>query len=427
MRGFPEEAAPDIGVAERLFEALRRETADGPGITRMSYGPGEAAAHFLVRELASELDLSISTDAASNLYMTLEGRSRGPAIMVGSHLDSVPVGGNFDGAAGVAMGLSVLAGYRRLGVLPPRDVTVMAIRAEESTWFPASYIGSRAAFGRLTVSELDGLRRNGDGLILGDAIAVAGGEPHELRSGMAHLDPSAIEVFVEPHIEQGPVLLQAGVPVGIVTGIRGSFRYREACCLGRYAHSGATPRSARHDAVRASAALVEALDGLWDRFEADGHDLSITVGKFSTDPAEHAFSKVPGRVDLAIDVRSQSRETLEALRAGLKQCVGEIGRKHGVTFVLGCETGSRPAAMDPEVRQRLKVACDAEGIRWLSLASGAGHDAAVFAWMGVPTAMLLIRNEHGSHNPEEMMELDDFAVAARALARFCLTVPGLRP
>lgn len=425
MRGFTEDAPPDIGVAERLFEALRHETGDGPGITRMSYGPGEAAAHQLVREVALELGLSISTDAASNLYVTLEGQSRGPAIMIGSHLDSVPVGGNYDGAAGVAMGLSVLAGYRRSGVLPERDVTVMAIRAEESTWFPASYIGSRAAFGRLTESELADLRRSGDGLTLGAAIAAAGGEPQDLRSGRAHLDPAAIGVFIEPHIEQGPVLVQVGVPVGIATGIRGSFRYRDACCQGRYAHSGATPRNARHDAVRASAALVGALEGLWDRFEADGHDLTITVGKFSTDPLEHAFSKVSGRVDLAIDARSQSPETLESLREEVAECVAEIGRTHGVVFELGGETGSRPAQMDPDVRRRLESACEIEGTSWLSLASGAGHDAAVFAWMGVPTAMLLIRNENGSHNPLERMELDDFAVAARVLARFCRVAPGL--
>ena len=126
---------PDIALAERLFTELRDRTSDTRGVTRMSYGPGEEIAHAIVRREAEALGLAVDTDAACNQYVTLPGQSDAPGIVIGSHLDSVPLGGNFDGAAGVLMGLSVLSGLVAAGRVPPRSITVMAIRAEESAWF----------------------------------------------------------------------------------------------------------------------------------------------------------------------------------------------------------------------------------------------------------------------------------------------------
>lgn len=239
------DVAPDISVAERLFAELETRTGGGRaglGVTRTSYGLGEQIAHEMVQREARKLGMTCSVDAGSNLYMTLKGRTAGPGIFVGSHLDSVPNGGNFDGAAGVLMGLCVAAGFVRAGKQPARDLTVMAVRAEESTWFGASYVGSRAAFGLLRGDELDGVMRNGDRVLLGSAIAAAGGDCAALRNADAQLKPQDIAAFIEPHIEQGPVLVNEGREIGLVTGIRGSFRYREAWCEGTYSHSGATPR-----------------------------------------------------------------------------------------------------------------------------------------------------------------------------------------
>src|SRR6056297_794908 len=205
--------APDLALAERLFDELRRRTGATRGVTRPSYGLGEQIAHDMLRREAERLGLRVETDAACNLYATLPGQARGPAVAIGSHLDSVPRGGNFDGAAGVLMGLCVIAGFRAAGIVPPLPLMLMAIRAEESAWFSASYIGSRAAFGQLAAEELDSVRRAGDGVSLGAAIAAAGGDPDRLRAGAAHLDPAGLALFVEPHIEQGPVLVQEGLPI----------------------------------------------------------------------------------------------------------------------------------------------------------------------------------------------------------------------
>ncbi len=421
------DGSPDIGLAERLFAALRSGTGDAGGITRASYGAGENLAHLLVRKEALALGLDIRTDAASNLYLTMRGQGAEPGLMIGSHLDSVPSGGNFDGAAGVLMGLAVLSGFRRAGIVPPRDITVMAIRAEESAWFNASYIGSRAAFGLLEPAELDDVVRSDDGRSLGGHILDAGGDPDALRRREAYLDPGRIGLFIEPHIEQGPYLVAQGLPAGIVTGIRGSFRHRQARCIGSYAHSGATPRTLRQDAVSAVAALVVALNDLWRDMEEAGEDLTITFGQVSTDPAEHAFSKVAGLVHFCLDVRSQSEATLESVRASVYRTAASVAARHRVAFDFGPLTGSRPAVMDAAVVDRLASVAKDLGIEAPRMACGAGHDAAVFANAGVPTGMLFIRNANGSHNPHEAMDMTDFAAAAAILSRFCLAFEGVRP
>lgn len=410
---------PDIGLAARLFDEMRIRTGGPAGITRASYGLGEQIAHEIVRREAQALGMSSRMDAGCNLYLTMKGESDGPAIIIGSHLDSVPSGGNFDGAAGVLLGLAVAAGFRAAGRLPPVDLIVMAIRAEESTWFGASYVGSRAAFGCLTGAELDGVLRAGDKVALGTAIDAAGGDAQALRRGAKQLDPRAVGLFLEPHIEQGPVLVAEDQPIGLVTGIRGSFRHRHASCHGAYAHSGATPKHARHDAVLATSRLVVAMDEAWRRLADAGHDLALTFGQFSTVPGEAAFSKVAGRTNFSLDVRSQSVESLNLTREELHRACAGIEEREGVRFDLGRETTSEPALMDRGIIEHMARIAEDEGIPARIMPCGAGHDAAVFAQQGVPTAMVFIRNRNGSHNPDEAMEVDDLAQAARVIAGLC--------
>ncbi len=422
----PDVVSPDISVAERLFAELEARTGGGRtelGITRTSYGLGEQIAHEMVQREARKLGMSCSVDAGGNLYMTLKGREDGPAIFVGSHLDSVPNGGNFDGAAGVLMGLCVAAGFVQAGSQPARDLTVMAVRAEESTWFGASYIGSRAAFGQLRGDELDGVKRNGDRVLLGSAIAAAGGDCAVLRDGIALLTPSDVAVFIEPHIEQGPVLINEGREIGLVTGIRGSFRYRSAWCEGTYSHSGATPRSHRRDAVLASSHLVIAMDEAWKRLAAEGRDLAVTFGQLETERQNAAFSKVSGRVDFSLDVRSEEPETLALMEAELAEAKARIEAEFNVVFHLGQRTASEPARMDRGLLSQLSAIAAEHQIDARPMPCGAGHDAAVFAQNGVPTAMIFIRNANGSHNPAEAMEMADFACAARVLSAYCEAGP----
>lgn len=412
--GVPE---PDWALADALFVTLHASGFDGVGITRDSYGAGEQRAHDLLREQAERSGLQVSVDGALNLYITLPGRTPDTAVvMTGSHLDSVPRGGNYDGAAGVVAGLAVLSGWRKGGYQPQHDVTVMAVRAEESAWFPVSYVGSKAAFGLLPAQALHATRAD-TGQTLSEHLTKLGGDPLSLARQVAALRPARINCFVEVHIEQGPVLIEAGVPLGVVSGICGSLRYRRARALGYYAHSGATPRSHRRDAVVAVSQLVVTLQRLWQELEHEGHELTVTVGQFATDPVQADFSKVSGQVDFCIDLRSQQPLTLTLMDERLHRAIDEIASEHGVTFELGERTQSTPGVMSAQLIADLHTAAQNLGLQTRCMPSGAGHDAAVFAGQGIDTAMLFIRNANGSHNPDEAMSIEDFQAATRVLGR----------
>ena len=412
---------PDLALAERLFDELAAKTRKGKGIVRDSYGAGEQLAHEMFRDVATALDLEVRVDAAANSYAALAGRDRtAPAIVIGSHLDSVPQGGNYDGAAGVVAGIALLAGARRSGWRPAFDIVVMGIRAEEAAWFDASYAGSYAAFGRLPAEVLL-VPRSDTGRSMAEHMAEFGCDVEAVRRGAAHLDPARLRRYVEVHIEQGPVLVGSGAPVGIVTGIRGCRRYRNARSIGAYAHSGAVPRAHRRDAVAATVSLVHALSEAWIAWETEGHDLTVTSGELYTDPALHGPSKIAGEVRFVLDFRSISDETMRLACAKAQRLADEIGARHRVRFELGAELVSEPAQLDPAGRERLKRLADEAGIAAVEMASGAGHDAAVFANFGVPANMIFIRNDNGSHNPDEAMSMADFGDAARLLAAFVMS------
>jgi beta-ureidopropionase / N-carbamoyl-L-amino-acid hydrolase len=228
--------------------------------------------------------------------------------------------------------------------------------------------------------------------------------------------PNQLRGYVELHIEQGPVLTGRDIPLALVTGIRGSFRYRNARVLGEYGHSGAVPREYRHDAVVAAADFVTRLNSEWERLEHEGHDLTVTIGKLFTDPTQHAFSKIAGEVSICIDVRSHSKPTLAVVKTLVNALAAEIAKKYGAKFELGPLTGSEPAEMDRDLLDRFTSSAANLKIPHIQMASGAGHDAAVYASAGVPAAMIFVRNQNGSHNPDEAMRLEDFELAVRVLA-----------
>lgn len=412
-------------LAGQWFDHLRQRSRGRLGVTRASYGEGEQMAHDLMSRIARDLALEQRVDAAGNLYLTLAGRNRSlPAIMTGSHLDSVPEGGNYDGAAGVVAGMAMLARWRREGRQPHQDITVMCVRAEELSWFPAPYIGSRAAFGLLEPEALDHCLRPDTGRTLAQHMAEAGFAPDLIRAGKPQLSAERIRCFFELHIEQGPVLVRKGIPVGIVTGIRGNLRYRHCHATGRYGHAGAEPRESRQDAVLAAVEFVHRLEALWVAQEAAGRDLVCTVGQFHTDTAVHTMTKIPGEVRFTMDVRSEDNAILLDVDHELRRMAGEIGARRGVRIDLGSYTNARPGPIDRGLRDRLEALARALGIPAIPIPSGAGHDAAVFANCGVPTAMIFVRNDHGSHNPHEAMELADFAQGLRLLVAVVEDIDG---
>jgi beta-ureidopropionase / N-carbamoyl-L-amino-acid hydrolase len=409
----------DPDLAGAIFDDLAKATRVGRGIVRDSYGLGEQAAHDILRRRGVAIGLECAVDAIGNLTMTLPGLDRAaPRIIVGSHLDSVPQGGNFDGAAGVVAGFCALSALRDSGCVPPCDIAVMAIRAEESAWFDIAYVGSAGAFGLLDPDCLSVVRAD-TGLTLEATLAAQGFDPGAIRERRRLFEPRSIRAYLELHIEQGPTLVNEGLPVAVVTGIRGCKRFRNARCIGAYAHSGAVARPYRRDAVAATVALLHQMEAAWLREEATGADLVLTSGEFYTDAAMHGPSKIAGETRFVLDIRSTSDTIMNAVAAEARGAAERIGKDYRVSFDLGTTSESPPALMDTRLRTKILGLLDTP----FEMASGAGHDAAVFAQMGIPSAMIFIRNENGSHNPDEAMMLDDFAVATRTLISLLVDFP----
>ena len=412
------------GMVGRLFDQLRADGLDETGVSRDPYGAGEQRAHATVTAVARELGLEISGDAAANLYMTLPGRDRAaPRVLVGSHLDSVPHGGNFDGAAGVVAGLAATAALRDLGVTLGCDLTTMGIRAEESIWFQVSYIGSRGALGTLPDGALD-VRRVDTGRTLAEHIAECGGDPTALAAGVRHLNPAGIKAYLELHIEQAPTLVEAGKPVGVCTGIPGNFRYPNARIEGANDHVG-LPRRFRRDASLAGAEFAMAMDALWAEQEAAGVAMACTMGRFYTDPAQHGLTIVPGAFQLSLDVRAYDEAVLAELERKTDAIIAGIEQRRGVRFHRGPRAGAAVGPADPAIKAGLECSVDMLGIPSLDLGSPASHDGAAFAACGVPIGMIFVRNRNGSHNPFEAMEIDDFLDGTSVLTHWLIQNLGL--
>jgi N-carbamoyl-L-amino-acid hydrolase len=248
-------------------------------------------------------------------------------------------------------------------------------------------------------------------------MCAAGADVERIASGQALLDVNKVGCYFELHIEQGPVMVARKIPVGIVTGIRGNYRHPSVTCIGEAAHSGAVPRWLRKDAVFAFSEFVMRIDRHWQALLEQGQDLVVTLGVASTNAAEHAMSRVPGYMGFALEFRSESAELLADFEGLVHSEADSIGRLRGVHFELGEPRLTAPATMAPALVDLLSRICDQQGVAHELMPSGAGHDAAVFANHCVPSAMIFVRNEHGSHNPDEAMAMDDYFLGLDVLAQ----------
>lgn len=402
-------------AARALFARLAEGSQGNPGIMRDTYGAGENFGHAVFADAAAAAGLDLQRDAAANTYATWAGSDRSlPRILMGSHLDSVPHGGNYDGAAGVVAGLVVIESLRQLGWRPRRDISVIGVRAEESVWFEVSYVGSRAALATLPPGALENVRID-TGRSLASHIAECGGDPEALRRGERFLDPTTIRAFLEVHIEQAPSLVEAQYPIAICTGIPGNFRFPNVTVTGRHDHVG-TPRRFRRDAAIAAAELASALDGIWAEHEEAGIPIAMTFGRFHTDAAKHGMTTVPGSFHFSLDVRAYDAKVLETIEARLPDMVARIEAQRRVSFDFGAWASAAVGLVDQGIFRELTEAAARLDIPAMPLGSPASHDSAAFAAAGVPIAMLFVRNENGSHNPREQMDIDDFLDACTVLA-----------
>lgn len=405
---------PLLEIAAHLFKQIREATDDGVGITRENYGRGETIALNLLADLATQQGLLCRFDQGANLIITLPEQPVGQHIIIGSHLDSVPQGGNFDGLAGVVAGILILLHIKALPPSQQKPVQVLALRGEESAWFGKAYMGSLALLGKLTAEDLN-LKARDTGQPLREAMTALNISIDKIEQGEPLIELANVAAYLELHIEQGPIMVARKWPIAPVSGIRGNIRHNRIVCKGETGHSGAVPRWMRKDAVLACAELLSHLDEHWRVLQQMGMDLVMTCGIFSTNSASHALSVIPGEVQFSFEVRSQDTATLEQFYQLMKSECQDISRSRGVEFVFDRKLYTAPALMSKEWLDKIATACEHLDITTEIVASGAGHDAAVFANAGIPSGMIFIRNEHGSHNPHEAMDLKDFFLGVQAL------------
>jgi N-carbamoyl-L-amino-acid hydrolase len=403
-------------IAEKLFAEVRELSFDGVGISRESYGRRESATADYLSRFAAEAGFAVHADRAGNLVIGFSDTPPdAPVLWCGSHIDSVPQGGNFDGFAGVVAGLLCLLAQQR-GVRSPVPLQVLCLRGEESAWFGKAYMGSAALLGKLDDDDLALCQRD-SGESLGDCMRQIGADVDAIRAGQRLFDPRLVRAFLELHIEQGPVMEARKLPVAVVSAIRGNIRHNGMRCIGASGHSGAIPRWLRRDAMFAVADLIMRLDEHWSVLEERGTDLVVTVGMLSTNAAEHATSRIPGQVKFSFEVRSKSIDTLEAFYQLMHAECAAISRERQVHFEFDRRLLSSPATMDPQLCGLLSKVCAERGHPFELIPSGAGHDASMFANAGIPSGMIFVRNQNGSHNPDEAMDIGDFMLGVDVLDR----------
>ncbi len=393
-----------------LFETIAEMSLDVAGVSRPAFSNKETEVLDHLRAWAEGQGLHVAEDAGRNLLFNLPRDVEAARfVLIGSHVDTVPQGGNFDGLAGVVAGLVCLLRTRDEGPLP-RPLKAIAMRGEESAWFGPCYIASKAMTGTLNADELDATHK-GDGRSLEAHMRDVGIDTAPLRAKAPLTDLSRILEYIELHIEQGPLLIEKKLPAAVVSGIRGNLRHRAVRCIGEAGHSGAVPRAYRRDPVLAVADLLVRLDESWLTILQKGDDMVLTCGMVGTDPAHHALSRIADEVVFSLDIRSQSANVLDQMRALTDQEMRQVARERKVRFEPDGEMSVAPALMDSAIVAGLSDAMGRAGLEPFVMPSGGGHDAAVFANAGVPTGMIFVRNENGSHNPDEAMEIDDFLVA----------------
>ncbi len=389
-------------VLERLAELA--EIGRAAGANRPGLGRGEQRAHDLVAGWMREAGLDVEVDAAGNLHGRLAGRDDSPAdVWSGSHLDTPPDGGAFDGALGV---LAALDAVSAIGASrgARRGLTVVAFRLEEGPRFGRGVFGSRALVGQLEPDEAELL--DADGVSLGEAFAELG--LGRLPDGpLPGPLPSA---FIEPHIEQGPLLADRGAPLGVVTSIAGMAGF-EAEFRGRRGHAGTVPMRLRADAMAAAAAFVTALH----REAAAVPGGVATVGRLQLAPG--ATNTIPERAVLFADVRAPDDDGLSALVGAVERTAATAARDAGCEVAIAERWRHEPQAMHPDLMDVLERSVRAAGHEPVRLPSGAGHDAGILAAAGIPAAMLFVRSDAGgvSHSPDEDTGADAVAACLAAL------------
>lgn len=376
------------------------------GVNRTVYSEADLEARAWLADRCAEAGLGFRTDAIGNCFITLPGSDPDRAwVWTGSHIDTVPDGGRLDGAFGVLAGLECLRTLSESGFRPSSTIEVVAFADEEGAY--ASFVGSRALVDGWTVEALSSLTgRNGEPLA--DGLARIGSSI-EAAAAVPAIRSQQVGAFVELHIEQGPVLENAGLDIGVVTDIV-EVGHGTVTFLGQADHAGTTPMDLRRDATRAAGAFLVGLPSV--PTEHGSPTAVATCGMISVEPG--AANIVVEEMRLSLDVRDRAGG-VPSLQEGVAELARRCSAAHGLDHRLEWGSVTRGVALDPGMQQRVADAAERIGASHHRMVSGAGHDAQVMA-RAVPTGMIFVPSENGrSHSPAESTSLDQLALGANVL------------
>jgi allantoate deiminase len=397
--------------AARILErcdALARCSEQPDGLTRVYLSPQQRDANSLVRGWMREAGMSARLDAAGNVVGRYEGEQPGlPCLMLGSHLDTVRDAGKYDGMLGVVTAIECVFSLHVRRLRLPFAVEVVGFADEEGVRFNATLLGSRAMAGTFDLADLD--RIDSGGKSMREALSDSGLDPAAIPT--AARSRGELLAYAELHIEQGPVLEDAGLPVGVVTAINGGNRFAIEL-TGMAGHAGTVPMRMRRDALAAAAECVLAVELL----AGAEHDVVATIGKIEALPG--AINVIPGRARFSLDVRAPTDAQRERAAEAIQGAFADIARRRRMALDIKPVWEAKTTTCATWLQDQLAAAIEAEAIPVRRLPSGAGHDGmAMIAIADI--GMLFVRCKGGiSHNPAEAISEADADVAARAFLRF---------
>jgi allantoate deiminase len=397
----------DSALVEHYIMSLATFGASGEtGVSRTAYSPEWVAATDEYAVWCEEAGLAVRRDAVGNVWAHLAGREGGKTIVSGSHIDSQTPGGRYDGALGTVAALVALRALNEQFGPPRRTLEAVALCEEESSRFPtATFWGSRAVTGRIAPNDPERVRAFG-GETIAEAMREVGLDPARIPEARR----GDIDVFIELHIEQGPILEQAGLPVAVVSGITG-IRHYLVELAGMQNHAGAFPMDLRRDPM---AGFAEIASGVVNTAHRLGRPAVTTVGRVIVEP--NFTAAVPRKVTFTIDARHPEPAACERLYAAHEAMLREVADRRGLDLDWHVMLDHAASPCDWEIVRLLEEAARAQGVPALTMASGAGHDTQQMAAIA-RTGMIFVRSKDGrSHTPEEFSSIADIVAGIRVLA-----------
>ena len=395
---------------ERLakdFEAMARLTDVGDGINRLAFTDADWAGRQYIVDRMIDAGLTVEADGFGNVICYKAGKNPDlPVVMVGSHTDSVPNGGNYDGVVGVLSAIEAVRSMTEDNVEHDHTIAVVDFMCEESSRFGAATLGSKAMRGELTLDDLHRLVDK-KGISIYEALQSRNLNPDGIET-MEYTRP--VKAFIEIHIEQGKVLEHEQKKIGIVTGIAAPERFY-VTIRGNADHSGATPMKLRHDALCGASKIILGIEEIASMQEEP--PVVGTVGVIEVIPG--AMNVIPGAVKLGVDIRSISKVARDSVVTLIKEFIDVICEKRGLSYTIEPIAQDHPVAMHPAMIREIEGAVKAVDVEYMTMPSGAGHDAMHWADV-VPTGMIFIPCHEGiSHNPAEFTDMADIITGAKVL------------